>query len=217
MAKDANGDIRRAQFIDAAAALFSAKGYNGTSIRDILNAMGDSSPSVFYYYFKSKDGIYQSVLQRQTEKYLYEIESRITDAAEDPLEMIADMLQIFLQTAALKTAPDDDAAQSLNNRMFSAYLHAEVVRSGTRAWERIIEALPWKTWTRKESHAMAAFINGGIDALTQEFSESRHGDIAQLAADSIAFCADVLRAPENERRRFKSLLSNIALKTTKGA
>ena len=45
---------RKDEYIETAARLFLEKGYNETSVRDILDAAGDSSPSVLYYYFKSK-------------------------------------------------------------------------------------------------------------------------------------------------------------------
>lgn len=56
--------IRRGELIDAASRLFLSKGYAATSVRDILDEVGNrtASPSVFYYYFKSKEEIYQVVL-----------------------------------------------------------------------------------------------------------------------------------------------------------
>ena len=47
--------IRRSELIDAASRLFLSKGYAATSVRDILDEVGNrtASPSVFYYYFTS--------------------------------------------------------------------------------------------------------------------------------------------------------------------
>jgi len=72
--KDPN--IKRKEFIDQAAVLFFEKGYNDTSIQDILYAVGKDgalSPSVFYYYFKSKDEIFEAVVQDYMNQYIGQI------------------------------------------------------------------------------------------------------------------------------------------------
>jgi len=72
--KDPN--IKRKQFIDEATILFFEKGYDETSIHDILAAVGKDgalSPSVFYYYFKSKDEIFEAVLQEYMKLYIVQI------------------------------------------------------------------------------------------------------------------------------------------------
>lgn len=53
---------RRKELVDAAARLFAEKGYESTSVRDILDAVG-GAPGMFYYYFKSKQDIYVAVME----------------------------------------------------------------------------------------------------------------------------------------------------------
>ncbi len=45
---------RRNEILDAAETLFTTKGYNETTIIDILKAVGIAK-GTFYYYFKSKE------------------------------------------------------------------------------------------------------------------------------------------------------------------
>lgn len=66
-------EIKRKAFMDAAADLFFKKGYDNTSIQDILLAVGNGnalSPSVFYYYFNSKDELFESMVQQYMKEHI---------------------------------------------------------------------------------------------------------------------------------------------------
>lgn len=54
-------DVRRKELIEVAAKLFSQKGYENVSVRDILREV-NGAPGMFYYYFKSKQEIYIAVI-----------------------------------------------------------------------------------------------------------------------------------------------------------
>ncbi|EGO2530034.1 TetR/AcrR family transcriptional regulator [Enterococcus faecalis] len=78
-----NPMIKRKEFIDVAMSLFFKKGYDNTSIQDILFAVGDGkglSPSVFYYYFKSKDELFEAMIR----EYMKEHTASIIRVLEDP-------------------------------------------------------------------------------------------------------------------------------------
>lgn len=55
--------MRRRELIEAAARLFSEKGYESVAVRDILSEVG-GAPGMFYYYFKSKQDIYIAVMEQ---------------------------------------------------------------------------------------------------------------------------------------------------------
>lgn len=64
----------RTRLLDAGVKLFSEKGYANTSVREIVELAGVSKP-ILYYYFKSKEGIFRSILDyalRQQEHVLEE-------------------------------------------------------------------------------------------------------------------------------------------------
>ena len=67
-----NPGIRQEVFISAATELYMEKGYEAVSIRDVLNAVADktASPSVFYYYFSSKDELYRACVESVAKSYL---------------------------------------------------------------------------------------------------------------------------------------------------
>ena len=63
--------------------LFSAKGFKGTSIRDIAHAMGMSISNI-YHYFGNKDGLLLAILERSS-KGLVESLHEISEMDMDPL------------------------------------------------------------------------------------------------------------------------------------
>ncbi len=50
----------RERLLKAAAALFARKGYAATTVREIVEAAGVTKP-VLYYYFRSKEGLFQDL------------------------------------------------------------------------------------------------------------------------------------------------------------
>ncbi|MDD4074567.1 MAG: TetR/AcrR family transcriptional regulator [Eubacteriales bacterium] len=56
-------EARRNEILDAANALFSQKGFDDTSVNDILGAIGIAK-GTFYYYFKSKEEVMDALVER---------------------------------------------------------------------------------------------------------------------------------------------------------
>lgn len=54
---------RKAEILDTAEMLFTTKGYNQTTIIDILNEIGIAK-GTFYYYFKSKEEVMDAIIMR---------------------------------------------------------------------------------------------------------------------------------------------------------
>jgi AcrR family transcriptional regulator len=58
-----NPEIRRTEIIDIAEELFLRSGYNETAVSDIVQKVGVSQ-GTFYYYFKSKEEILDAIIER---------------------------------------------------------------------------------------------------------------------------------------------------------
>ena len=58
-------DERRGELINAAQVLFFSKGYEKTSINDIVKAVGVAK-GLFYYYFDSKQAILEALVANMT-------------------------------------------------------------------------------------------------------------------------------------------------------
>ena len=88
--------IRRNEFIDTAINLFLTKGYEETSLRDILKELGGESalsPSVFYYYFKSKDELRDTCLNVYVDRYAEDLILLLKDDTFDYAEKMRKIIE----------------------------------------------------------------------------------------------------------------------------
>ncbi|KNY25783.1 TetR/AcrR family transcriptional regulator [Pseudobacteroides cellulosolvens] len=89
---------RKNEIVDAAEELFYSKGYEKTSVSDIVKKVGVAQ-GLFYYYFKCKD----EILNALAEKYLNSLmkktkkvtDSPQYDAVEKIHKLIEEMLDVF--------------------------------------------------------------------------------------------------------------------------
>lgn len=88
MRKRKDPSIRQSVFLDAAEKLFFSQGYEQTSITDILKEVGDASPSVFYYYFSSKEELFKATMKRYVEIHNEETINEILDVPNYTMEEI---------------------------------------------------------------------------------------------------------------------------------
>lgn len=61
MSRNKYPEITVKRILDAALKLFLDKGYEHTTIQDIVNALGDLSKGAIYHHFKSKEEIIEAV------------------------------------------------------------------------------------------------------------------------------------------------------------
>ena len=68
MARNKHPEETVNQILNVAYRLFMEKGYEHTSIQDILNNLGGLSKGAIYHHFKSKEEILETVTNRMTEE-----------------------------------------------------------------------------------------------------------------------------------------------------
>lgn len=73
-----NADVRKNEILDAAAKLFTEKGYDSTSTNDILDAVGIARGTL-YHHFKSKEDIMDGLVTRQVEQIVADIQEVALD------------------------------------------------------------------------------------------------------------------------------------------
>jgi AcrR family transcriptional regulator len=83
-----DGGSRRAQILDAAAALFARHGFHGVSMDDIGAAVGMSGPGL-YRHFSGKTAVLTEMLLRISERLAGEGGSRAAAAADAPAALDA--------------------------------------------------------------------------------------------------------------------------------
>lgn len=62
-----------------ASRLFAERGYSGTSLQDIVSAANLTKPTL-YYYFKSKEGLFLSLLEQAYEQRLQHMQAAVAHA-----------------------------------------------------------------------------------------------------------------------------------------
>lgn len=85
---------REAQMLEAAARLFGQRGYAATAMDDIAAACGISKP-MLYAYFKSKEGLYESMINRAG-SYLVSAVAGLA-GERDPVERLRKALGVLLR------------------------------------------------------------------------------------------------------------------------
>ncbi|MBC7638022.1 MAG: TetR/AcrR family transcriptional regulator [Acetobacteraceae bacterium] len=85
--KARGGDSRREALLDAAAAMFAAKGYDGTTIRNIAGAVG-MLPGSMYYHFKSKEDLLLAVYRKGVARFEAAIAEALGETFGEPWQAI---------------------------------------------------------------------------------------------------------------------------------
>ncbi|WP_319456725.1 MULTISPECIES: TetR/AcrR family transcriptional regulator [unclassified Mycobacterium] len=76
---------RREQFIDAALAVFAAKGVDGTSIKDIAEA-ASVTPGLLYHYFTGKEALIAAVLTERG--FTPQLRTLLTERADESASVV---------------------------------------------------------------------------------------------------------------------------------
>lgn len=92
----AQGATRR-QLLEVAGSLFEAKGYRGTSIRDIARTM-DTSISNIYHYFGSKEGLWNEIQKNSVRQLPVRLKEAVAQES-DPVRQFRRLLEVHLQSA----------------------------------------------------------------------------------------------------------------------
>lgn len=91
-------EVRIREILDVAGALFLEKGYVQTTIEDIACAMSVAKGMV-YHYFRSKDDIFEAVLEREVQEFAEDVRKKCFDidgSAIDKLHAFWDYLSELL-------------------------------------------------------------------------------------------------------------------------
>lgn len=95
--KPAGRGATRRQLLEVAGRLFEAKGYRGTSIRDIARSM-DTSISNIYHYFGNKEGLWHEIQERSVRQLPGRLQEAVA-AETDPARQFRRLLEVHLQLA----------------------------------------------------------------------------------------------------------------------
>ena len=86
-------DERRCELIACAQRLFYSKGYEGTSVNDIVNEVGVAK-GTFYYYFDSKQAVLEALVDGLTAQSLAVYEAIVADDALSAIQKWTQAVQV---------------------------------------------------------------------------------------------------------------------------
>lgn len=139
MSRNKYPEETRNLIIDTAARLFVEKGYDNTSIQDIINNLGGLSKGAIYYHFKSKEEIMMAVgnkLYSTSEEEMHDV-CRRTDL--NGKEKLKELFRISAadssQSQMFEAAPD----MLTNPQLLTLYLRESVQKDATELTCKVLE------------------------------------------------------------------------------
>ena len=96
------GEARQQEILNAAEALFLSKGYDATSVQDVLDAL-HMSKGGFYHYFATKEDVLRQLVTRHAEQAAAFTQEALSDA-QTPMDRINAVLRGFMPFRREETA-----------------------------------------------------------------------------------------------------------------
>ncbi|MEW6229564.1 MAG: TetR/AcrR family transcriptional regulator [Bacillota bacterium] len=100
VAKD--GVVRREEFLDVSLRLLNEKGYDETTVNDIIEAIGVSK-GAFYYYFSSKEDVIKAIAAQQAQPMIDIARQAADDPTLNGLEKLNKLIDGIYEYRAART------------------------------------------------------------------------------------------------------------------
>ncbi|MFA6308925.1 MAG: TetR/AcrR family transcriptional regulator [Clostridia bacterium] len=88
-------DAKRKHILDTGAKIFAARGYHGTTVKDIVDEAG-ISVGTFYFYFSSKEDLFETLYDEMNEMYRIVLKDAIETISNNPVESICRAITLAL-------------------------------------------------------------------------------------------------------------------------
>jgi AcrR family transcriptional regulator len=87
---------KQSQLLDSAELLFSQKGFDGTSVRDIAEAAGINT-AMISYYFGSKEKLMEEIFERKSLNIREKVDSLLKDESLDPFQKMYSLVDEYIE------------------------------------------------------------------------------------------------------------------------
>jgi len=193
-------DVRRNEILDIAQQLFYQKGYEQTSIQDILTAVGIAK-GTFYHYFDSK----QTLLQELVARMVAQTSQLIAPIVADPdLNACEKFERFFTQVGQWKVARKGLLIQVLR----AYYLDENILLRHTLVNSSFAEIVPFLAAIIEQGVAEGFFATEYVTEtaallmrIMQNFSETMAMLILDPPEDAVAILAQQLAAHQQAIER----------------
>ena len=119
-------DIRRAELLDRAAALFVQRGYENVSLNDLIADAGVSK-GAFYHWFPSKDALVAALAERSARGAFAAVEDALAGCDGDALDRLNAVLRAGFDINLTMSGPEQLAAMVSLLRPDNAHLYGRIL------------------------------------------------------------------------------------------
>lgn len=199
-AQEKNENSRK-RLLDAAACIFRDRGYVGTTMRSIADAV-NVQPGSIYYYYKSKDDLIEAILDVGIQSVISSIESALKELPANAT--IRTRIEAVFRAHITAIIENDDYTLA-TRRVFGQV--PEAIRAKNLKlrdfyeayWQDIlVEAQKSGEFRRNANTTFARlFILGALNWTVEWFKPGR-GSIDTISREFASFLLDGLIAPEAE-------------------
>lgn len=183
---DSDGN-RRADLVRVSARLFREKGFEGTTIRDIADAVGMRSGSPFYH-FKSKQEILAAVMEEGLVAGL-DATRKIIESELAPQEKFRALVRSHLETV-LADGHDFIPVLLYDWRSLSADLQAHIIELKDRyddCWQQMLSEMKRAGLIKDDGKVVRLLLLGAINYSVQWYRPGKGLTLDQLADQTVEF------------------------------
>jgi len=178
-------DIRRAELLDRASALFLRHGYENVSLNELIADAGVSK-GAFYHWFPSKDALISALAERSAREGFALIEEALAQCRGNALDRLNTVLQAGFDVKIKMGTPELLAAAVSLLRPDNAHLYGRIVAIGEDLFRPLLTRL---------------ISEGVAEGIFDTFDPEGVGDLIQgLAARTNSQIIDVLDAADESAR-----------------
>ena len=171
------GTGKKKQIIDAAQKMFFEKGFDGVTIRAVQREVG-CEVGLFYYYFKSKDEIFEVMFDRFEEGWEKSFEKAVENAEIEPFDAAKKLFEV-IKAAQNKLEKESRGVMHWSVKMA---LQGRIARAAEPYFEKIIETIKEFGGVRTEISVkeLSRLVALGIGGLLLDGDRISSGDAVNL-------------------------------------
>ncbi|MEZ0351053.1 TetR/AcrR family transcriptional regulator [Mycobacterium sp. pR1184] len=170
-------DVRRAEILDRAAALFVARGYENVSLNDLIADAGVSK-GAFYHWFPSKDALITTLAERSAHTQLAAIEAATARCDGNALDRLNTVLRAGFDAKMQTGTPEQLAAMVSLLRPENAHLYGRIVTVSERLTQPLLTRLISDGVAEGTFHT---FDPEGVADMIQGLAARLHSNVIQIA------------------------------------
>jgi TetR/AcrR family transcriptional regulator, cholesterol catabolism regulator len=122
-------DIRRAEILNRATAMFAQRGYDNVSLNELITAAGVSK-GAFYHWFPSKDALIAALAKRSADDQFAAVELAVAQCGGNALDRLNALLQAGFDVKMRTGTPEQLAAMISLLRPENSHLYRRIVAVG---------------------------------------------------------------------------------------